>query len=205
MTLPLVKAHRILACGLGLFLISHFAIHLTAIGGAELHLNVLDKFQGVYRNLLIEPLLFLAIVTQIFIGAKLVWRRWKQPAKGFWGWAQILSGFYLIFFFILHTSAALSTRYLVGLDTNFYWAAGTLNVGALKYFFAPYYFLGVLSVFTHLAAAIYFGWSGKGKIASKLILLLGVIIASLIVCAFGGVFYDISLPPDYIDYYESFR
>jgi len=202
MRLSLKTTHRILACGLGLFLISHFAIHLTAIGGVELHLNVLDKFQGVYRNLLIEPLLFLAIVTQIFIGAKLVWRRWKQPAKGFWGWAQILSGFYLIFFFILHTSAALFTRYLVGLDTNFYWAAGTLNVGALKYFFAPYYFLGVLSVFTHLAAAIYFGWSGK--VVSKLVLLLGVIIAALIVSALSGVFYDITIPPEYKEYYESF-
>ena len=204
MTTPLVKAHRILACGLGVFLILHFAIHLSAIGGVDIHLRGLMKFQGLYRNWLVEPLLIIAILGQIFIGARLLWRRWKSPTKGFWGWAQILSGAYLVFFFIIHTSAALSTRHIVGLDTNFYWAAGTLQVGGLKYFFAPYYFLGVLSVFTHLAAAIFFGWTGKGAVLSKVILFIGGIIASLIVCTFGGVFYDINIPVDYREYFEGF-
>ena len=33
MHLPLVKAHRMIAIGLGLFILTHLAVHLTAIGG----------------------------------------------------------------------------------------------------------------------------------------------------------------------------
>jgi len=146
-----------------------------------------------------------AILLQIVIGTKLVLRRIKQPQKGFWEWAQILSGGYLAFFLIMHTSAALMTRYIIGLETNFYWAAGTLNVDPLQYFFTPYYFLGIISVFIHLAAAVFFGWTGKGVIASRTIMLLGFVIAVLIVSAFSGVFYSINLPTEYINYFESFK
>jgi len=56
MNFPLVKAHRILAVGLGIFIISHLIIHLTAIAGAEVHIVVLESSQWLYRNWLIEPL-----------------------------------------------------------------------------------------------------------------------------------------------------
>jgi len=197
----LVKAHRLLAILLGGFLVTHFAVHFSALGGAQQHLTLLKIVQGLYQNPIVEPLLILAIVTQLFLGVKLVGRRWKQPQKGFWSWAQIISGLYLAFFFILHTSAALITRHLVGLETNFYWVAGTLKVAPLQYFFFPYYFLGVLSVFTHFAAAIYFGWPQKGAVIAKLLVLLGAVAALIIVSTFGGALYPIDLPTDYTQYY----
>ncbi|MEO9970099.1 MAG: hypothetical protein ABJG15_09810 [Hyphomonadaceae bacterium] len=200
----LVKAHRLIALGLVTFLITHLSIHLTAIAGPETHIALLTRFQIVYRNWLVEPLLIIAILVQIFIGGKLIWRRWKQPNKGFWGWTQILSGGYIAIFLIMHSSAALTTRYIVGLDTNFYWAASTLNIDPLQFFFAPYYFFGIVSIFAHLGAAMHFGWKGKGGIASWCVLGAGVIIAVLIVSTFGGVFYDIQLPTGYLEYFESY-
>jgi len=204
MNFPLVKAHRILAAGLGIFIISHLIIHLMAIAGAEVHIVVLESSQWLYRNWLIEPLLVIAIIGQICVGAKLLWRRWKQPQKGFWGWAQILSGGYLAFFLIIHSSAALSTRYITGLDTNFYWAASTLNIYPLQYFFIPYYFFGILSVFLHLAAVVFFRWADKGVVVSRSILALGIVIALLIPATFSGAFYDIDLPLKYIEYFENY-
>lgn len=200
----LVKAHRILAVGLGVFIISHLAIHLTAVNGADIHIAVLSKFQGLYRNWLIEPLLIIAIFSQIWIGARLVKRRFKQAEKGFWGWAQILSGCYLAMFMIVHGLAALSTRHILGLETNFYWAAGTLNIHPLPYFFAPYYFFGVMSVFIHLGAAVHFGWAKHGARVSPLLVLTGLIVSALILAAFGGWLYGINLPPEVTDLFQKY-
>ena len=204
MTLPLVKAHRVLAIGLGFFILTHLAIHLTAIGGPEMHIAILTWVQPAYRNWIIEPILVVAILAQIIIGGKLVWRRWKSPQKGFWGWTQILSGGYLAFFLLIHSSAALTTRYIVGLETNFYWAAATLNILPLQFFFTPYYMLGILSVFAHLAAAIYFGRGQKSARASWIIIGMGSAVALIIVASFSGAVYDIKIPQEYVDYFESF-
>ena len=193
-----VKTHRILAMLLGVFIVSHLAIHLTAWGGPDTHIWALSKIQPLYRNWVVEPLLVLAIIAQVVIGSNLLWRRWKQPQKTLWGWLQIMSGVYIAIFLSIHSSSALITRYIIGLDTNFYWAAATLNVAPLQYFFTPYYFLGVLSIFVHLAAAIHFGWKYSGKILPLLIAALGVITATAIILAFNGSLFAIDLPPEYI-------
>lgn len=204
MPTPLVKAHQFLAAILALFIFTHLAVHLTALGGAEQHISALSKVQKLYRHPLIEPVFILALLSQIFIGARLAAKRWHQTHKGFWGWTQILSGLYLAVFILAHTGAALFARHGFGLDTNFYWAAGTLNVGWLPYFFAPYYLLGITSVFAHLAAALYFGRKTQHIAFPTAILLLGFGIALLIVTTFGGVFYEIHLPEDYLTYFGKY-
>ena len=201
---PIVKAHRVIAIGLGLFILTHLAVHITAIGGPKLHIATLSKIQPLYRNWVIEPILVLAILAQIIIGGNLVWRRWKSPQKGFWGWTQILSGGYLAFFLLIHSSAALTTRYIVGLETNFYWAAATLNITPLQFFFTPYYTLGILSVFAHLAAAIYFGRGQKSARPSWIILGVGSAVALIIVASFSGAVYDIKIPQEYVDHFENY-
>lgn len=204
MKLSPVKAHRILALGLVTFLILHLGTHITALRGVETHLKTLKSIQGLYRNPVVEPILILTILLQIGLGIKLVIGRIREPQKGFWGWAQILSGFYLAFFFMLHTSAALTTRYLAGLETNYYWAAGTLNIDPLPYFFVPYYFLGVLSVFVHLGAAIYFTRKGTGIKLPVGIMLIGALVGAIIILSFSGAFYEIKLPSEYIDYFQKY-
>ena len=201
---PIVKAHRVIAIGLGLFILTHLAVHITAIGGPERHIATLSKIQPLYRSWVIGPILVLAILAQIIIGGNLVWRRWKSPLKGFWGWTQILSGGYLAFFLLIHSSAALTTRYIMGLETNFYWAAATLNITPLQFFFTPYYTLGILSVFAHLAAAIYFGRGQKSARPSWIIIGMGSVIAVIIIAAFSGAAYDIKIPQEYVDYFGSF-
>ena len=203
MPISLVKAHRILASLLLIFIITHLFIHLTALGGADLHIKILSVARYFYLNAIIEPILILSIIAQVIIGFMLLKRRWKQSDKGFWGWLQILSGAYLGFFIIIHSGAALITRYYIDLDTNFYWEAGTLNIGISPYFFTPYYFLAVFSLFSHLAAAIHFGWPEKAKILSPLIIVTGAVLGISIIMTFNGSLYEIDIPLEYEEYFQT--
>lgn len=199
-------AHRGLAVLIVVFLIQHFAIHLVALLGREQHMAALSAVQGIYRNAFVEPVLLAALALQIVIGLRLILARWHQADKGFWGWAQISSGLYIAVFAALHSIAALSARHVYAIDTNFYWPAGTLNTAPLYWFFAPYYVLAVMAVFTHLAAALRFGWPASRRIR----LLAGTLVVSgaglgvAITAAFAGAFYDITLPPEYVEYYQGY-
>jgi len=201
MTIPLVKIHRFLAIFLGLFIAQHLGIHLLAIIGINFHLVTLATVGVIYKNWLVEPILVFAIIAQIVLGLNFVKKRWKEPSKGFWAWVQILSGCYLTFFLLMHTSAALITRYQIGLETNFYWAAGTLHLAPVKYFFAPYYFLAIFSIFAHIAAALSFRMKSQLPIA---ILVFGMIVALTIIATFSGAFYEITLPQDYIENFKAY-
>ncbi len=199
-------AHRGLALLIVLFLIQHFAIHLVAVLGPEQHMAALSAVQGVYRNAIVEPILLGALALQVLIGLRLSLARWRQPGKGFWGWAQISSGVYIAVFVVLHSIAALSARHVYAIDTNFYWPAGTLNTAPLYWFFAPYYVLAVMAVFTHLAAALRFGWPASRYVRTLAgaLVMAGAGLGVLITAAFAGVFYDISLPPEYVEYYQGY-
>jgi hypothetical protein len=203
-SLTLVRAHRILAAGLALFILGHLATHLTAVAGPQMHKQVLGATQGLYRNPFVEPVLIVALLTQIVIGGRLLARRWGEADKGFWGWAQLLSGGYLIAFILIHSSAALSTRHVFGMDTDFYWAAATVNLAPFKYGFFPYYALGVISVFTHLAAAVRFGWGERAGWAPPALIALGVAVATVILASLGGALYPIDPPPANAAYFEKF-
>ncbi|MCA6247670.1 MAG: hypothetical protein IM671_13235 [Phenylobacterium sp.] len=201
---PLVHAHRILAAGLAVFILVHLATQLTAVMGPQAHRQALTATQGLYRNPVVEPVLIAALLVQIVIGARLLARRWGQSEKGFWGWAQLLSGGYLIAFILLHSSAALWTRHIFGMDTDFYWAAAPVNLAPFKYGFFPYYALGVMSVFTHLAAAVQFGWGARAGFLPAALIAVGVVVAGLILASFGGFLYPIDLPPANAAYFEKF-
>ncbi len=197
-----VQLHRVLAAGLGFFILSHLAVHLTALGGPHLHGAVLGTVQKVYRNPIVEPLLVVAIGLQILVGARLVARRWRQPQKGFWGRTQIASGLFLAVFLFAHSSAAILTRHQLQLNSDFYWAAAPLQIAPYKYTFVPYYFLGVLSVFAHLASAVHFGWPRAPRLLAPLLLLSGTVVAGTIVATFAGAFYSIVLPQENLRYFE---
>ena len=89
-----------------------------------------------------------------------------------------------------------------GLETNFYWVAGTLAAPTLNVFFYPYYFLAVFSIFAHVAAAIHFNAAKTINWIPKLLLVLGAIVAIVIVLAFGGSLFEIELPSEYLNYYQ---
>ncbi len=138
---------------------------------------------------------------QILLGFKLLGAIRKRKTKDRWHWLQFLSACYLAYFIILHTAAALITRLYAGLDTNFYWAAGTLVLGPIKYVFAPYYTLAVIAIVSHVLAALHFNgprsWDAP-------MLAIGPIVGIAFVLGFGGAFGAIDLPQDYQDYYAFF-
>jgi len=194
--------HRICAVILALFILSHLAVHLTAVRSAEAHNYALNAVQWIYRNPIGETLLVLAILTQIVSG----WRRlkFKRRSKNIWARLQVYSGLYLIFFLIIHTSAALFTHHIFGIETDFHWAAGSLHFTPLKYGFALYYFLAVMSVFVHWSCALHFGWRGRWPVIKMGLPVVGAIIAVFILAAFWGAFYSIIIPDDVTAYYAKY-
>lgn len=191
--------HRFSAVILGLFILSHLAVHLIAVNGSSAHLQTLEIVQMAYRPFLLEYLLVIAVGIQIFTGAR------RLRFKGIDGWAraQVISGCYLIVFFIFHTSAALYTHHIVGIETDFYWAAGSLQYSPIKIGFAVYYFAAVLAVFVHWASAVHFGWTTAPGNLKWALPIIGSIIATTIVATFSGAFYPIKIPAETAAYYES--
>ena len=194
------RLHRITAIILGVFIVSHLIVHLFAIGGINTHLKALNFVQWIYRNPIGETLLVAAIITQIVTG----WKRLKTKRKSPNGWAkaQVYSGLYLMFFLIIHTSAAIATHTIFGLETDFYWAAGSMNISPIKFFFWPYYFLAIISLFLHFACALHFGWPGKYKAVKNVLPFIGALIALTIILTFTGLFYDIPITEDVLNYYR---
>lgn len=193
--------HRWIAFALCCFLLLHLGTHLAAIWGPQAHGEMLLAVRPLYRAAWLEPLLLLAFIVQIGLGARLLVHRWPDRRSSVWSWLQIGSGVIIAIFVLMHAGAALAARHLAGLDTNFYWPAGTLAIAPLKYGFAPYYALGVSAVFVHLAAALHF--NGRAA-AAPFVATAGVLLALLLVLIFSGAFYTIELPDTYRDYFGAY-
>ncbi len=192
-----LTVHRTSALILLVFLAVHLLNHLMALGGVKYHIAYMDLARMIYRSPIIEPVIVLAVITQSVTGIiqlRQTWKRWPT----LWHKIQIFSGLYLLFFIINHTIAIFITiRTLLNIDSNFYSAAAGLNIAPLHWFFIPYYALGVMALFAHIASYLYFRLSydtaTRRKIAYS-ITLSGVAISTLIIAAFSGVFYEIELP-----------
>jgi len=196
------RIHRLTAIILGLFIISHLTVHLFALGGIEAHLGALDAVQWIYRHPVGEIILVAAILTQIVTGFKRLKYKRKSPNR--WAKAQVISGLYLMFFLTVHTSAAIYTHNFFGLETDFYWAAGSMNIMPVKLFFWPYYFAGILSFFVHFACALHFGFKGQFGRLKKALPWMGVLTALAIILPFSGLFYDIQIGDNVLDYYRKY-
>lgn len=197
----LVQAHRTLAAFLLVFIAVHFATHFAATQSVAAQESTRQSFSAIYQFPLVEIALVLALLTQVVLGIQLLRQIAKRKRKDVWHRLQFWSGLYLAFFIINHTAAAVITRLLIGLDTNFYWAAGTLVLTPLKYGFAPYYILAVSALFAHILAALHFRrparWHGPA-------LAIGPLLGCVFVAAYGGSLYEVELPQDYLEYFANF-
>lgn len=189
--------HRTLATVLGLFILSHLAVHLAAMGGIEAHQRWLKFVQVAYRNPVGEILLVLAVVVQVASGTMLVRARRRKLTL------QVVSGVVLAVFLILHTGAALYTHHVFGLETDFYWAAGSLHYDPIRYGFAIYYFVAVLAFFVHLAAALNARFAIGRRWLPRVLALFGAVVAAVIIAAFAGVFYPVTISPAAEHYYQT--
>jgi succinate dehydrogenase/fumarate reductase cytochrome b subunit len=198
------RLHRIAAAAVGVYVLVHVANHVAALGGIRQHIAFMQAVRHVTRIPAVEALLLACVAAQAGSGLWMLLRRKRQgpPRRLLFDRLQALSGAYLAFFLAVHVISVLAGRTMLGLDTNFYFAAAGLNIRPWPLFFVPYYGLAVAALFVHLACALRrrlpagmppaprnrVAWAGIAT---------GVVLAVLIVAAFSGAFYPFDLPPAY--------
>ena len=182
---------------IGLHLFNHFA----SVLGAEVHIELMDKLRIVYRNIIVETILLTAVFVQIFSGLKLFFLK-RKSLDNFFDKLQIWTGLYLAFFLCIHVGAVLTGRYILNLNTNFYFGVAGLNTFPLNLFFIPYYGFAIISFFGHVSAIHFqkmtkaiFGFTVKQQ--SKFILINGIVVAIIILYGLTNGFTGIEIPEEY--------
>ncbi|HTJ48987.1 MAG TPA: hypothetical protein VL443_05990 [Cyclobacteriaceae bacterium] len=147
----LKRIHYISGIILTVFITAHLFNHVCSVAGADKHIEIMNSLRIVYRNVFIETLLLLAVLTQILSGMKLFINKRKIAVSSFEK-LHMWTGLYLAFFLIIHVSAVIGGRLYLHLDTNFYFGVAGLNTFPFNLFFIPYYGFAIVSVFGHLAS-----------------------------------------------------
>lgn len=193
--------HYITGLMLSLFIGLHLANHLVALMGPQKHIALMEQMRVIYRNVWVESLLLLAVLLQIISGAKL-YIQFKAQRGDFFERLHIQSGLYLAFFLFVHVSAVLGGRLDFELDTNFYFGAAGLNTFPVNLFFVPYYALGIMAFFAHIAAIHaskmkrqLFSLSPRQQAFA--ILLVGALVTLGVLYGFTGAFRGMDIPLEY--------
>jgi succinate dehydrogenase/fumarate reductase cytochrome b subunit len=196
--MKLRKLHGLSAVIVAAYAVVHIANHLAALHSVEAHIAFMDAARKVYRSRLVEWILLCAVAFQIGSGLTAVVRDWRQRS-GFIPWLQAGSGGYLAYFLLNHVGAVLFGRAALGLDTNFYYAAAGLYVPPFQFYFAPYYFLAVLALFTHIGCALYWRVEQPSRRIGAVAVpaTIGAAISLLIVLALAGAYYPVHIPDAY--------
>jgi len=195
------RLHYISGLTISLFIGMHLFNHLFSVFGIESHIELMDKLRLVYRNPIVETVLLLAVFFQIISGVKLFMTK-RKSVNGFYEKLQIWTGLYLAFFFFIHIGAVLTGRYVLDLDTNFYFGAAGINTFPLNLFFIPYYGLAILSLFGHLSAIHVqkmkkeiFGLTIKQQ--AEFIMVIGFVVMMITFYGLTGGFMGVEIPEKY--------
>lgn len=200
-----LKFHRWNAIFLGAFISLHFITHLSGVFGVDAYNKMQDLFRLVYRNSVVEPVLLSSFVLQIFWGILLLARRIHRGVRGRWAWGQVLSGGIFLLFISQHLIALVLARWAGDMDTNFYWPASVMSGYPSIWYFFPYYFLGVLSLFIHLGCAVRLvlmrrNYRQHAQFGFWTLTWAGVVIAIVINATLMGAFFEIELPQEWTIY-----
>lgn len=195
------RIHYISGVTIAVFIILHLFNHLCSLFGAESHIEIMNSLRVVYRNVVVETILLLAVLTQILSGIRLFLKK-RKTVTGFFQKVQVGSGLYLAVFFLIHVSAVLVGRLILELDTNFYFGVAGLNTFPINLFFIPYYGLAMFSFFGHISAV--HSQKMKKKLLgiepekqSYIILFVGVILALVILGGLTNGFNGVAIPKEY--------
>jgi hypothetical protein len=198
--MTLRKFHALSAILIAAFACLHIANHLVGLSGAAEHIAYMEQARSIYRIPLVELALLGCVAFQIASGLTFVMRGWGRR-HGLVPWLQAISGAYLSFFLVIHVGAVLAGRGLLGLDTNFYFAAAGFHVTPFQFFFAPYYFLAVVALFTHLGCAAYWRAQDRPRAARVLVVAVPVVVGTvaslLIVLSLAGALFPLQVPAEY--------
>lgn len=184
---------------IALFVVLHLANHAFSLIGIEKHVEVMAQLRKIYRNVFAETLLLCAVGVQIFSGIQRYRSRFKI-AKGFYEKLQLWSGLYLAMFFVIHLSAVMVGRFLLKLDTNFYFGAAGLNYFPFNLFFIPYYSFAIFSFFAHIASIHYRKMKERNRdatIQSRIIIIVGVVTVFFLMYGLTNKFNGIEIPSEY--------
>jgi len=199
--MSLKKLHYLSGITITLFVGVHLFNHLYSLFGIDAHIGLMNSLRIVYRNILVETILLVAVAIQITSGLKL-FKTKRNYAKDFIYKLQIYSGLYLAAFLVIHVGAVMTGRFILDLDTNFFFGVAGINTFPFNLFFIPYYGLGVISFFGHIAAihamkmkTTIAGVSPKEQ--SYFILTLGIILSFLIIYGLTNGFQGIEIPEAY--------
>lgn len=147
----IISIHYFSGVTLAIFIGVHLFNHLLVLHSEAKHLSFMKKARRFYRNPIAEFILLVAVAVQVVSGITLVIDKWDESFVLF-EWLHILSGLYLSFFLVAHVTAVMVGRHRLKMDTNLYYGAGVVNMYPHQLFFIPYYALGVLSFFVHMAS-----------------------------------------------------
>src|SRR5262249_7446747 len=140
-----------------LFVLFHITNHLFGLIGPDAHATVMRVGRVVYRSVIGEPLLVVAMLVQIGTGLCLAWS-WSAVAQGFHRTYQVASGAYLSLFILGHmNSVFIYARSFLGIPTDWNFAIGTptgLIHDAWNIRLLPHYALGVFFVLSHIASGL---------------------------------------------------
>lgn len=195
------KLHYFFGITISIFVGLHLINHFYSIFGAKAHIELMNDFRIVYRNIIAEAILLFAVGIQIISGIKLFLKK-RKTVSDFFERLQIWTGIYLAVFLIIHLSAVLSGRLILNLDTNFYFGVAGLNTFPLSLFFIPYYGLAIISFFGHISAV--HSKKMKSKILgiepikqSYIILIIGIILTLVILYGLTNGFNGVEIPREY--------
>ncbi len=186
---------------IAVFVSLHLFNHAGSLFGAAAHIKLMDSLRVVYRNPIAETLLLGAVLVQIGSGLRLFWATRQTAVTGF-GKLHRWTGLYLALFFGIHLSAVLGGRYVLHLDTNFYFGVAGLNTFPFNLFFVPYYGLAILSFFGHVASIhskkMKHDVAGLHPLAqAKAILLVGCVLTIAIFYGLTNGFQGVTIPAKY--------
>jgi succinate dehydrogenase/fumarate reductase cytochrome b subunit len=195
------RVHYFSGLTLALFIAAHLFNHLFALRSVTAHIEVNKMFRMVYQNPVVEVLLLGAVIIQVVSGIRL-YRHKRKIAGGIFEKMHIWSGLYLAFFLVFHVSAVLAGRFILKLDTNFYFGAAGLNSFPTLLFFVPYYTLAITAVFAHIAVVHNLKmkrdlFGVQPKIQSLAIVVIGIAVAFVVLLGMTNHFQGIDIPQAY--------
>lgn len=195
------RIHYISGLILTLFVVMHLFNHSVSLMGADKHIEVMAYLRRFYRNIFAETILLLAVASQVYTGIQQVKVK-KETHKTFFENVQVWTGVYLALFLVIHLTAVFAGRYILHLDTNFYFGVAGLNSFPTNLFFIPYYALAIISFFGHISAI--HNKKMKGNIfglspltQSKLIVAIGILFTIVIFYGLTNHFKGVEIPKAY--------
>ncbi|AEE48865.1 hypothetical protein [Haliscomenobacter hydrossis] len=195
------KIHSASGFFIAFFVGFHLFNHVWSILGADKHIELMNTFRLFYRNIFVESVLVISVLVQIVSGLKLFMQKRKNAISAF-EQLHIWTGLYLAFFFIVHLGAILGGRFLLHLDTNFYFGVAGINSFPFNLFFIPYYGLAIISFFGHIAAIhskkmkqTVVGLSPNSQ--SIAILIFGLLLTIIIFYGLTNHFRGVPIPEEY--------